>query len=554
MQSAVRPWVLPILFAVLALGLAAAWWRDGRPVALPDAPTARLACISYSPSGAVDGMPKNVTAAKIRADLAVLAHRYDCVRTYTVSDGMDQVPAIAAEFGLQVLVGVWIGRDPLLNEVEISRVVNVAREHRAVIRAIVVGNEVLLRHELTPTQLSGLIRRVGIETGLPVTYADVWGYWVHHRAVADAVSFVTVHIIPYWDDDPVGIDEVIPYVDHLYTTMRQRFPGKEVLIGETGWPSVGRPRGANAPGRVNQARYIREFTALAEARGIPYNLIEAFDQPWKRPPEGTVGGYWGLQDVHGEDKFPFSGPLAEQPHATEVLRVGYAIGALGALLGALAFPRNRLRAGVVGSSAGLLTVAIAARQWLYLSLGNTNVVDWVATLTVACIGWLAWLRVLPLLLTDASVIEGAVAPRGAVAAWRSRRRHGGLRSSGLLDATLRLALLVCASYVSLGLAFAGRHRDFPIWLFLPGVLAVAARAWQRPAEHGDALRADRGIEEWLLAAWLVAAAVLIPWGERFANFASVAWALSALGLALPVLIPVRLEPAREQQAAQHADA
>jgi hypothetical protein len=100
--------------------------------------------------------------------------------------------------------------------------------------------------------------------------------------------------------------------------------------------------------------------------------------------------------------------------------------------------------------------------------------------------------------------------------------------------------------VSLGLAFAGRHRDFPVWLFLPGVLAVAAWAWVRPSEHGAALRTDRAIEEWLLAAWLVAAAVLILWGERFANLPSFAWSLSVLGLALSVLFD---PPAAGQRAA-----
>jgi exo-beta-1,3-glucanase (GH17 family) len=497
-------------------------------------------------------MPKHVTAAQIRHDLTLLAGRYDCVRTYTVSNGMDQVPRIAAEFGLQVLLGAWIGRDPLLNEAEISRVLRVAREHRENVRAIVVGNEVLLRHELTPSQLATLIRRVGAESGLPVTYADVWGYWVHHRAVADAVSFVTVHIIPYWDDDPVGIDEVIPYVDRLYDEMRLRFPGKQVLIGETGWPSVGRPRGANVPGHVNQARYIREFTALAAARGIPYNLIEAFDQPWKRLPEGTVGGYWGLQDVRGRPKFPFSGPVTEQPGAASVLRLALGLGLLGAVMGVLGFPRGRVRAAAMLASTGVLAATLGARQWLYLSLGNINAVDWAVTTGVACAGWLALVRVLRLALAAPGVAGDASVPRGAVAAWRSWRRRGGTPVPAMIDAALRFGLLACASYVSLGLAFAGRHRDFPVWLFLPAVLAFVSWAMLRPHEHGATLRNDRAIEEWLMAAWLVPASVLIPWAERFSNVASVAWGLSALCFALAVLVPVRLQAPGHQQTAQHA--
>src|SRR5690349_16480382 len=135
MPPALRPWILPTLFAALALGLTAGWWRDGRPIALPDAPTARLACISYSSSGAVNGMPKHVTPQQIRHDLELLAGRYDCVRTYTVSNGMDQVPPIAADLGFKVLLGAWIGRDALLNEVEIERVLKVARENRKNVRA-----------------------------------------------------------------------------------------------------------------------------------------------------------------------------------------------------------------------------------------------------------------------------------------------------------------------------------------------------------------------------------------------------------------------------------
>jgi len=83
-------------------------------------------------------------------------------------------------------------------------VIDVANRHRDVIRAVIVGNEVLLRHELPPTQLATLIRRVADGTGLPVTYADVWAFWLKNPSLADSVSFVTVHILPYWDDDPVG--------------------------------------------------------------------------------------------------------------------------------------------------------------------------------------------------------------------------------------------------------------------------------------------------------------------------------------------------------------
>ena len=189
--------VTAVVLALVAAALLWSWWRDAQPVAIADGPAARLQCVSYAPSGGQYQPLRPVTREEIQRDLALLAARTSCVRTYTVSDGFDQVPAVARELGMQVILGAWIGREAEHNEEEVALVIDVANRHRDTIRAIVVGNEVMLRHELPPAQLAALIRRVGEATGLPVTYADVWGFWVKHRVLSEAVSFVTVHIIPY---------------------------------------------------------------------------------------------------------------------------------------------------------------------------------------------------------------------------------------------------------------------------------------------------------------------------------------------------------------------
>jgi glucan 1,3-beta-glucosidase len=470
-----------------------------------------------------------VTREEIRRDLELLAGRTGCVRTYTVSEGFDEVPAVARELGLQVILGAWIGRDAAHNEKEVARVIDVANQHRDVIRAIVVGNEVMLRHELPPAQLAALIRRVGEATGLPVTYADVWGFWVKHRVLSEAVSFVTVHIIPYWDDDPVGIDAVIPYVDDLYAQMQRQFPDKEVLIGETGWPSVGRPRGAIEPGRVNQARYVREFAALAEERGIRYNLIEAFDQPWKRVPEGTVGGHWGLYDRDGREKFPWTGPVAEAPLGTAVAVAGLAAAALGAAVGLLFGGAARLRSMLALAAASSLLVTIGARQALDLALSNATVLDWGATLVVALAGWWAF----------------ALAARALVRPDPSRDP---------LPAWLTLLLLLAAAYVCLGLVFAGRHRDFPVWLFLPCALAFATSAATHAAARAAQLVRRRATEFLMLAAWVVTAGVLVPLQEGFANGRSLGWGALCVLLGSAILLPLALQSRQHQRPAEHADA
>ena len=96
--------------------------------------------------------------------------------------------------------------------------------------------------------------------------------------------------------------------------MQERFPGKKIVIGETGWPSDGRMRSDARPGRVEQVRYFSIFRALAEREHFDYNIVEAFDQYWKARQEGTVGAAWGLLDAQRHDKFQLGQPVSAEPH------------------------------------------------------------------------------------------------------------------------------------------------------------------------------------------------------------------------------------------------
>ena len=168
-----------------------------------------------------------------------------------------------------------------------------------------VGNEVLLRGEMTPSDLAATIRSVKAQVAVPVTYADVWEFWLRNREIYDAVDFVTIHILPYWEDFPIRAKYAAAHVDAIRKRMAVAFPGKEILIGETGWPSEGRMREGALPSRTNQARVVSEILDLAKRENFRVNLIEAYDQPWKRQLEGTVGGYWGLFDsVQRALKYP----------------------------------------------------------------------------------------------------------------------------------------------------------------------------------------------------------------------------------------------------------
>lgn len=526
------PALLCSLLPVLAF-----WWQQGRAVPVADAPSSQVPCVSYAPYR--DGQSPFdealvVPPEQIAEDLARLRLLTGCVRTYSVDQGLDAVPRIARDLGMTVMLGAWIGRDRQENERELAKVVDLAERYPESIRAIIVGNEVLLRREQPSAQLIAMIEKVRAAVPMLVTYADVWEFWQEHPEVAAAVDFVTIHTLPYWEDEPRPIDEAVPHVLAIWRQMSALFPGKAVFIGEAGWPSAGRMREGARPGLVEQARFIRELMIGVEPGGIGLNVIEAFDQPWKRALEGTVGGHWGLLGSDRQPKFPLQGPVSGEPDwlllfgcsaAAALLLLAPALRSAGQLSARRLFALT-----CAGAVAGTLLV-LGVRDGL---VSSRTTGDWL---------------VLALRAASAAVAAGQVLE--ALAA-RQRRRFAlsifqllqAVRRRQFPDASwrdtilgvARATALFGAAASALCLLFDPRYRDFATPLMaLPGlaflVLALAGRR-RDVAMH---LRADIA-EERLLAGVLALAALAVAVLEGFANHQALAWAGGALLLAAAVAL------------------
>src|SRR3974390_2406014 len=296
-----------VCLAVSATVIAAAWAWLGAPEPGPQAPGGggeKLYCLSYAPfRGSQTPLDPGTIisaaqiAAQIEDDLSRLAKITDCVRSYSVDDGLDQIASIAARHGLKVMQGLWLSGHDEKNRFQIETAIALANRYPDTVRAVVVGNEVLLRGEMSATSLGDIIRAVKARVHVPVTYADVWEFWLRNRDIATAVDFVPIHILPYWEDFPIPARHAVAHVETIRNQVVAAFPGKEVIIGEVGWPSAGRMREGALPSPANQARVIQDVLALAARQKFRVNVIEAFDAPWKRALEGTVGGHWGLLDA-----------------------------------------------------------------------------------------------------------------------------------------------------------------------------------------------------------------------------------------------------------------
>jgi glucan 1,3-beta-glucosidase len=519
------------LVLLLASTLAVSYWLWlAHPVAVVDANAGRISCVSYAPYRRTGESPfdptAHVSAERIEEDLTALSRRFDCVRTYSVGQGLDQVPAIARKHHMKVLLGIWLSRTTLDNDKEIALGLATAAAQHDTIRAIIVGNEVLLRGELAPADLAADITRVRQATDLPVTYADVWEFWLRYPEIAPAVSFITIHILPYWEDHPVAIEKAVQHVAKIREQMQAAFPGRELLIGETGWPSQGRQRQGARPSLVNEARFMRAFLNWANQNKVNYNVIEAFDQPWKRLLEGTAGGYWGVYDGDLHEKFAQTGPVVEEEHA--VLGVlAAALGALVLLLLDVLFRRRRL----IGASTALVTGAgigaVSAAQWRELVHGERDLAEWSVGLALSVAALLSAL-LLARFLIDWMADQKPIPVASAIGRWSWRNKSW---DASTLLGLMRFFWLFGAALMNLLLCFDGRYRDFPIFLYAAPVLGLGLTALAQRA-----VSQQLGAEEKLLAVWVCLSALVVVVLEGFTNGPALVWGLLCVLLGLPCLL------------------
>lgn len=473
-------------FNLVILVLIGLWfWQQNKPVMLADAQLpadGKLQCVSYAPYYGVGQSPFikgfRVSQAQIDSDLQLLAKRSQCVRIYSVSQGLDYVPEAASKIGLKVLMGAWIGWVKAENEIELDLAIKRANEYPGTVTGLVVGNEVLLRGEQTEKAMADYLHRAKQATKVPVTYADVWEFWLKHRKLESSVDFVTVHVLPYWEDDPQPVSNALNHVNIVMEKITHTF-SKPILIGETGWPSAGRHRNGSVPSAISQASYMRGFLQHAHEANWNYNVIEAVDQPWKRVLEGAVGGYWGLYDTDLNPKFPFSGMMAERNDGCQPFYWAFA-GLLLWLAIALVVGERRIAAlfGMVtlGASAG----AMAMLQLDYLVIACRDSIEWIALGGINLVG-LSILLFLPALLTKHASNEGQQDSSQAVI------RNGmlilviGTAIAGLLLVPKSIVIEPWSKAMpSLGgflYNLDGRYRDFPLSIYLLPVLQLSLGLW-----------------------------------------------------------------------------
>jgi exo-beta-1,3-glucanase (GH17 family) len=504
---------------LLAAAIILAWWWPNRPQnPAPAVHVQKFNALSYEgyrpwESPLTDSFP---TAQEVDTDLAMLAATTRAIRTYAAIDGPADVAALAQQHGLKVWQGIWLGADRAHNALEMARGIALAQRYPQTIERVIVGNEVLLRRDLPVDELIADIDHVKAAIRTPVAYADVSDFWEQFPQVAPHVDVVLIHLLPYWEDTPTGIDHAVAYVGQVYDRLHALFPHQKIAIGETGWPSRGRQRADALPGRVNEARFLREFIALSEEKGFDYNFIEAFDQHWKYESEGIVGANWGIFRADRTPKIPLQGPLEADPrwriHAGFSLVCGIVLSTLGFFAGR----ERRLLAIVLGLVLGAALGLAQAGVEGVLYDGHVRLAAVVNIGGQALLAGLMMLRVAGV-LPPCPERTGADATRSVQALLRGRRPAVACAFEDIF-----FLFLWTAAVLQMLLVFDPRYREFPLSSFAVPLVVAFARVVLRERRQAG------GVEERVVGGVLLCGAVASLVQEGLLNSQSLLWNSCAL--------------------------
>lgn len=237
---------------------------------------------------------------QIETRMKVLSPYVKWVRSFSCVDGNEYIPEVAQKYGIKTLVGAWLGDDKDKNETEINSLIEVANKGYADILA--VGNEVLLRGDLTEEELIKHIVRVKKELpDKPVGYVDAYYEFATHPAICNVCDVILANCYPFWEGIP--IEHSFVYLKQMYSIAANAAKGKKVIISETGWPNLGSSERGAEPSYINALRYFVNAYSWAEDEEVDIIYFSSFDEEWKIAAEGDVGAYWGLWDKNGKLKF-----------------------------------------------------------------------------------------------------------------------------------------------------------------------------------------------------------------------------------------------------------
>ena len=249
------------------------------------------------------------TKEQIKQDLQMLLPYTFGIRIYSLSGYTALIPAICDELGLELHVGVWLDNDDAENQKNMDDAIKILNEGHPSIKTVIVGNEYLLRQDVTfknnlVTAEAKLVGYIGyvkshMTTKLPVGTAEPYWWWIKtSRALWEASDIIYWQVHPWHDNQTIA--GAVGFVTNLHNQVRTKITGfkltdanKKDIISETGWPTA-ITKGVSVGSDANQQTYVQKLHAWAVPANVDYMFFCPFDEQWKQGEPNGVGPHWGI--------------------------------------------------------------------------------------------------------------------------------------------------------------------------------------------------------------------------------------------------------------------
>ena len=219
-----------------------------------------------------------ISESQIRRKLELIKPYTKWIRTFSCTDGNEQIPILAKEYGLKTLVGAWLGDDPIINEDEINGLINLTNQ--GYVDIATVGNEVMYREDLSEDELIDYINRVkSAIPNTPVGYVDAYYEFTDRPKITDVCDVILANCYPFWEG--CSLEYSLVYMKQMYFQAMSAANGKKVIITETGWPSQGANLEGAFPSYENALKYFINAQNWSNDENIEMFYFSSFDESWK---------------------------------------------------------------------------------------------------------------------------------------------------------------------------------------------------------------------------------------------------------------------------------
>lgn len=256
--------------------------------------------ICFSPYKEGQDVRDQLSGTQIDNRMAIIAPYVKWIRSFSTTKGNELIPLSARSKGIKTMVGAWISNDIDQNELEIQNLIQQAK--KGMVDIAVIGNEVLLRQELTLEEILDYIKRVKSEIpDIQVGYVDAYYQFVENPRLVEACDVILANCYPFWEG--CNIENATSYLNEMHSMVVKVAGVKPVIISETGWPNQGDDNQNAVPSKVNAMKYFVNVTNWAKDKEVETFYFSSFDESWKVRQEGEVGARWGLWDKNENLKY-----------------------------------------------------------------------------------------------------------------------------------------------------------------------------------------------------------------------------------------------------------